>query len=312
MRVALQVIAFNVDPWINAMLRNAAPHVDKIFLAYPPRPWGYSSTARASIQNPTKLESIDRHDLACEIEVVHGDWLYDEDTRNCLLDQARNEGFDWMVIQDADEFYTEASWKRLLAAMERANNYDLLITPWFNFWKSPEYVIDNRGSGIKCLNEGFAVRAKNSHARFMFSRTTDAKHRLIVDEPCYHYGYVMSDESMRKKIQTWAHTKEISSMRLWYELKWQRWEENTLFLHPGSPAYWLKAVRFPLQQPEFADALFGLASKDGSTKGLYWGMVDWLWNSKALLAWRIIQIKRVLRNSLNNYRAQKHQPASDC
>lgn len=302
MRIALQVIAFNVDPWINSMLRNAAPHVDKIFIAFPPRPWGYSSKARESLKNPTNLESLQLNNLACEVEVVHGDWLYDENTRNDLLNRARCEGYDWMVIQDADEFYTRESWKRLCDIMANDTTHDLIITPWFNFWKSPTYVVENRGSGIKCLNEGFAIRAKNSDKCFTFSRTSNTCFRRVADEPCYHYGYVMSNESMFRKIHTWAHTKDISSTKIWYELKWRRWEENTLFLNPGSPALWLKAVRFPLPQPDFALEFMHLDSQQTETKGLHWAIIDWLWNSKAILEWRLIQLKRITRNSMLNYR----------
>lgn len=298
MQIALQVIAFNVDPWINEMLKNADKYVDKIFIAYPPRPWGYSQQARESFNNPTKLESIDISNLDCEVEIVHGDWMYDEDTRNCLLSKAREQGYDWMVIQDADEFYTKTSWKRLVKAMKESTDADLLITPWFNFWKTPEYVIENRGSGIKCLNEGFAIRAKNSKCYFTFSRTSNAKNRSVIDEPCYHYGYVMSDASMKQKIQTWAHTKEISSMRQWYLLKWINWEENTLYLHPGSPAYWLKAVRFPLPQPEFAQKFIRPNINCRNKKGLCLGALDLWWNFRALTKWRVVQIKRLLRNTI--------------
>jgi hypothetical protein len=301
MRIALQVIAFNVDPWINSMLRNAAPFVDKIFIAYPPRPWGYSSKSRDTILNPTKLESINISDLQCDVQIVHGDWLYDEDTRNCLLELARSENFDWMVIQDADEFYTECSWRRLLLALNSSDQYDLLVTPWFNFWKSPEYVIYNRASGIKCLNDGFAVRARNSSVRFSFSRTTNAKCRLVIDEPCYHYGYVMCNESMNNKIKTWAHTNDIFNIHIWYELKWLRWDENTLFLHPGSPSYWLKAIRFPLPQPDFANEFLTLPPNEGDTKGVILSIMDLLWNLKAIVGWRLVQFKRLIRNTIINF-----------
>ena len=117
-RIALQVIAFNVDTWISKMLGNASPHVDKIFIAYPSRPWMYNSESRERLVNPTKLESISLNDLACEVEIVQGDWAYEEDTRNELLCRARSEKFDWQVIQDADEFYTVSSWKRLRQEME--------------------------------------------------------------------------------------------------------------------------------------------------------------------------------------------------
>ena len=164
MKICLQVIAFNVDTWINEMLENAAPHVDKIFIAYPPRPWNYSKKSRTNIKNPTDIKNIKTEQLPCKVEIVYGDWNYDEDTRNALLQKARNEEYDWMIIQDADEFYKEDAWKTIKQEIEDATDTELLITPWINFWKNPRYVIVNKYNGIKSLNEGAAIKAKNATA----------------------------------------------------------------------------------------------------------------------------------------------------
>ena len=300
--IALQVIAFNVDPWINSMLRNAAPHVDKIFIAYPPRPWNYSVVARESIRNPTQLESIDIEDLQCPVEIVRGDWERDEDTRNCLLTRAREQGFDWMVVQDADEFYTERSWARLIAMMNNEDSSDLLITPWYNFWKSPEYVIVNRGTGIKTLNEGFAVRAKGSNVVFTYSRTTNATRKTVIDEPCYHYGYVMNDDAMLRKISSWAHANEMMSTKLWFELKWRRWTPTTIYLHPGSPAHWLKAERFPLHQPSFAAEFMPRQWLEPRNQGVVWSLVETGWNIASWCKWKINTLRQAIRTSISGTR----------
>lgn len=50
--------------------------------------------------------------MSCEIEVICSDFETEEDTRNDCLDRAIAEGFDWLVIQDADEFYPTAAGKR--------------------------------------------------------------------------------------------------------------------------------------------------------------------------------------------------------
>ena len=301
-RIALQVIAFNVSPWINAMLRNAAPHVDKIYIAYPPRPWAYSEYARANLKNPTALDEIRLEDLGCTIEVVHGDWEYDEDTRNHLLGLARTEGFEWMIIQDADEFYSPESWSRATTLMrsEQLEDTELLITPWFNFWKTPEYVIENHCGGIKSLNEGFAIRCSDPLLRFTFSRTSNAKKRRVIDEPCYHYGYVMSDQQMGLKIQTWAHTKEIADMKQWYRLKWQYWNESTRYLHPGSPIHWSRAIRFPHPQPDFYWEFMPTRKLDEQAKGFVFASQEALWNTRALLKWAVRQLKALSRASLTS------------
>jgi len=304
-KVALQVIAFNVDPWINAMLRNANRHVDKIFIAYPPRPWAYSAYARNNLVNPTSLNSIELNGLECEVEVVRGDWKFDEDTRNCLLDKARSEGFDWMVIQDADEFYTNESWVRLLNLLkyESTKNTDLIITPWYNFWKSPEYVIKNIDGTITSPNEGFAVKCNGSDVKFIYSRTTNSKQSLFVDEPCYHYSYTISDEQMLTKISTWAHTGEMQNPGLWYKLKWKYWIPSSKNLHPGSPHVWQKAIKFPYAQPGFVSEIWTGGKLEARKDQISLNLLDWLWDMRSWLRMHARALKRSLRNVLFNHQS---------
>ena len=284
-KIALQVIAFNVDTWINKMLRNAAPFVDKIYLAYPSRPWGYSRISRQSLEKPTQLANIDTKGLSCDIEIIKGDWYYDEDTRNDLLDRARSDGFDWMIIQDADEFYTEMSWVRIKNFLKEANAHgaDLVITPWINFWKTPEFVIENHCGSIKSLNEGMAIRCSKNDIKFIYSRSSNAKKRIVLDEACYHYGYVMPDKNMLLKIKTWAHTNEISNLNIWYKLKWLYWHESSVNLHPSSPHHWKKAIRYPLPQPEFyLDFIKTYTISDSAKKRtIKIFLMDLYWNLKA-------------------------------
>jgi hypothetical protein len=255
--------------------------------------------------NSTKLEDIHVAGLPCKVEIVEGDWLHEEDTRNCLLRKAREEDYDWMVIQDADEFYTSASWARLLDRLSSLKYCQAVVTPWYNFWKSPEYIIENRGSGIKCLNAGFAIKVKDSGCQFRSARRVDADRFACIDEPCYHYGYVMNDAAMRRKLMSFAHTNDIRNIALWYELKWVRWNEETRYLHPSSPAHWSKAIRFPSEQPDFADQIFNaFEGGDSLEKGLSWKIRDLMWNCDAEISWQEKKLRRLCRVSLENLLAR--------
>lgn len=297
-KIALQVIAFNVDTWLDKMLKNAAPFVDKIFIAYPPRPWAYSDYARKHLVNPTQIQNYKLETLPCETEIVQGDWRYEEETRNNLLNLAREEGFDWMVIQDADEFYTKESWERLIDVMNQNSEADLIITPWLNFWKSPEYVIESAEGNIKMLNEGYAIRCAASSAEFTHCRSSNAQNPIVVDEPCYHYGYVMPDEQMYMKIKTWAHAKDIFLPRLWYKLKWMCWTESSRNLHPSFPAVWPKAVRFPFEQPVFYANFMPTHLEKVPSRAVNIVFADFLWDMRALLQLRYRRCKSSIRNSL--------------
>jgi hypothetical protein len=249
MQLAVHVLAYDVNAYINPMLRNVAPHVEKIYLAYPKRPWNYIPSSRETRTNPTELEDINFGDFKHKVEVIQGDWEKEEDTRNSCFDRAKAEGFDWLIIQDADEFYTEESWAQIRGQLKNNSDCELYKTPWFNFWKSSEFVIADPGGSIKDVNAGFAVRCKES-LKFARSRTTNARQIKILDCPCYHYGWVKSDEEMWQKVTQWGHAHQFNGPR-WYEVKWLNWTYNTVNLSPIWNT-WCRAIRFPLHQPDFA------------------------------------------------------------
>jgi len=250
MQLAAHIIAYDVNRYINPMLRNVAPWVDKIYIAYSRRPWGYIPASREQRENPTKLSDINLEGLDCPVEIIHGDWMKDEDTRNACLEKARSEGFDWLITQDADEFYPESCWEQLRLALEEDRDSDCIITTWYTFWKSSDYVLFFRDGSIKGTNAGFALRC-NSDVRFKVSRTCSSEKVKIIDAPCYHYGYVKSDQEMYDKVTQWSHAHQFDGER-WFNIKWKNWDLFTRNIGMSDPLSWKQAIRFPLHQPNFA------------------------------------------------------------
>ena len=249
MKIAVHVLAYDVNRYINTMLRNVEPQVDKIYIAYPKRPWNYIPSSRETRTNPTRLEDINLNGFAHKVEIIQGDWATDEETRNACFDRAKAEGFDWLIIQDADEFYTEESWGQIRKQLHHNSDCELFKTTWFNFWKSSEFIIvDPRGS-IKDVNAGAAIRCKEP-LRFIRSRTSNANNIRVLDCPCYHYGWVKPDDEMLAKVTQWGHAHQFDGVR-WFDVKWLNWNYETINLGPFGPV-WRRAIRFPLHQPEFA------------------------------------------------------------
>ncbi|MEZ0485106.1 hypothetical protein [Fibrella aquatica] len=250
MQIAAHVLAYNVNRFIEPVIRNLSPHVDKVYIAHSDKPWGYVESSRLNAVNPTTLSSL--KDIALKnskVEIICGDWVTEEDMRNDCLSRARNEGFDWLIVQDADEFYTDQAWNNIKKTLLSNKSDNSLKTTWYNFWKSSDFVLVYPNDSIKHTNASFAIRC-SSDEHFMRKRLPfgDTK---VIDCACYHYGYVMSDEEMFDKISTWGHANELFSNK-WYVHKWLNWSEKTKNLHPILPASWQKAIRFPLEQPEFA------------------------------------------------------------
>lgn len=262
MQIAVHVLAYNVNRFIRPVLANMAPFVDKIYVAHPGRPWNYVEEARNAKFNPTRKEDISSVGQEHKVEIIEGDWPTEESMRNACFDQAKADGFDWLLIQDADEFYTEQSWAQIRACLQRGVAQDHLVTTWYNFWKSSQYVLMSSTGAIKQTNAGFAVRCRPD-IKFVRKRTTNASNSMVIDCPCHHYGYVMSDAEMFEKLSTWGHARDFKAAQ-WFRYKWMNWRESSQYLHPTHPREWRRAIRFPLQQPDFAEQ-FSLPIKSAQT-----------------------------------------------
>lgn len=253
MKIAAHVLAYDVNRFIGPVIENLEKQVDKIYIAYSELPWGYNIEARSSKKNPTRLTTIKTltKNRGCEIEIIEGNWETEQSMRNECLERARKEGFDWFIAQDADEFYSETSWKQIknILATDKTTNH--FITTMYNFWKSPKYVLEDEYGNIKEL-ASLAIRC-NSDIYFTRARSSNSINSVIIDCPCYHYGYVKTNVEMQEKISTWAHANEIFlNSKTWYQVKWEHWDLSTSNLHPVSPSSWKRAIFFPLEQPDFA------------------------------------------------------------
>lgn len=251
MKIAAHVLAYNVTRFLKPVLENLEPHVDKIYIAHAEKPFGYIEKSRETLRNPTKIADIQAASSSNKIEVISGDWKTEEDMRNDCLIKARQEGFDWFITQDADEFYSETAWKQIKNILLRNKSDDHFITTWYNFWKSSHYVLMDMNGGIKSTNAGFALRCA-SDIKFIDRRLCNNQHRKVIDTPCHHYSYVMSDTEMAEKIATWSHAHQLYSSS-WYKYKWLNWSESSKWLNPVYPMEYLRAVRFPMEQPDFAE-----------------------------------------------------------
>jgi hypothetical protein len=251
MKIAAHVLGYNVNRFIKPVLANLEPHVDKIYIAHAERPFGYIEKSRQTMKNPTSVEDLRAASGSNKIEIINGDWATEEEMRNACLVKARADGFDWFLTQDADEFYPEDSWKQIKRILHQNKTDDHFTTTWYNFWKSSHYVMVGMNGSIKSINAGFAIRC-SSDIKFIDRRLCNNQHVKIIDCPCHHYSYVMSDTEMAEKLATWSHAHQLFSNN-WFTYKWQNWNESTRWLNPVFPYECLRAVPFPMQQPDFAE-----------------------------------------------------------
>jgi hypothetical protein len=255
MKIAAHVLAYNVNRFIKPVIENLENNVDKIYIAYSDYPWSYNAEKKELFKNTTTLEYLYelKEKAKCEVEIIVGEWNFDEDQRNTCLKRAREENFDWLIIQDADEFYTEESWEEIKEVLRTNTTHDHFKTTWYNFWKSSKYVIQYPNNSIKGSNAGFALRC-NSDLYFIRSRSCSQTDKsMTLDIPCFHYGYIHSNKDMYTKINTWAHANDFFTNREeWFLLKYENWTLQTKYLNISHPINFKRAIEFPFAQPHFA------------------------------------------------------------
>jgi hypothetical protein len=251
MKIATHVVLFGQDKWIMKNIENAYPNVDKIYVSYSEKPWAYNPKAKDLYTNTFDLNILRNSIFFNKIEIIEGYWNTEEDQRNACVDAANKDCMDYLIIHDADEFYSNSDFKMIIKHIENNPDYDYYKIAWYCFWKNFNYILlDVNGNKITGFPE-FAINLKRG-VRFSSKRRPNKILSYSIPPNvgiCYHGSYVLSDEELQLKINTWGHTNDFNKEK-WYNEKWLKWNENSVDLHLVSPSAWSKAVKFDGKLPE--------------------------------------------------------------
>lgn len=248
MKIASHVLLYNQDKWILQNIANSAPFVDKIYVSWSKLPWNYNKNARKTFTNQSKPEILDKSPYRDKIVLIKGVWDKDEDQRNACLAAAKADGMDYLLIHDADEFYTTADFKKIVDNIHKNPDFDYYTTPWITFWKNFNNVLAKSSGSIISGYPEVALNI-NSGNKFIRCRRPSGDKIYQMDALCHHASYVLSDKECWEKINTWGHAHQFNTKK-WYDNKWKKWNKNTTNLHPISPKEWHKAVSYDKNLPE--------------------------------------------------------------
>lgn len=248
MKVAVQILYFNAHHFIAQTIRNCAPHVDKIYILYSQMPWSqYNTKARETFVNQSSLHLVETSPHRDKIEIVEGIWDTEEEQREHCRQRAAAEGYDFLIVQDADEFYTAEDYQKNLALMRANPGYEVYQTPWINFWKSVGYALVHRHHlGVENTIYGtcplFAINLKMP-VHFESRRVPRAAKSVFrLPGVCLHLSYVFSDLDLFTKIGTWGHSHQVN--KNWFRWKWLAWHPGKRNLNPISSVEWPRAVPY--------------------------------------------------------------------
>ena len=118
-----------------------------------------------------------------------------------------------------------------------------------NFWKSIDYITVKEDNELIAGYPDICINL-NKGMRFQNKRTATKENIGVIENViCYHMSYVLTDEEVKRKLETWGHTNDFNIYQ-WYENKWLNWNENSIGLHPIQPNAWFKAVKYFGELPE--------------------------------------------------------------
>lgn len=242
MKIATHVLLFNQDKWILKNIENSGPFVDKIYVSWSEYPWNYNKNARKQFKNKSDLSILDKSPYRDKIEIIKGVWDLDEDQRNACAIEAKKDGMDYLLVHDADEFYTQSDFEKIINGIKKEPDYDFYKTPWITFWKDFEHVIADKNGRIIGGHPEVAINL-NRGIRFTRCRRPSGNTSKVLGALCHHASYVLTDEECWSKINTWGHAHQFNTKK-WFDEKWVNWTEQTTHLHPISPIEWYCTVKF--------------------------------------------------------------------
>ena len=262
-RFAAHLLYFDCEQFILRAIDNLAPWVERFFVAYSPKPWSYNAGARANFGNPSNPAILEQSPHRSRIELICGEWGTEEAQRNECVERARAQGFDFLIIQDPDEFYLPVEFEKNLAGIEAQPDWPYYRNPWHLFWKTTGWVLLQ--SFANTYKRGRLVSSArntllNYNACFALNLRTDIRFSdrrlpsrvddyLMLPGICHHLSFVMNDDQMWRKVNTWGHSHEFDR-KLWYDVKWLGWTPDTRDLSLLMPTEFRRAVAYNGILPE--------------------------------------------------------------
>ncbi len=247
-KVAVQILYFNSHQFIRHTLANCFSHVDKIFLSYSPSPWSaYNKDALNDFKNQSSLDIVCQSINYSKVEIVQGAWETEEAQREACRLIAQEQGYDFLIVQDADEFYLPEDYESNIQHMVENPQYEVYQTPWINFWKSTHYaLVHKQHLGVSnTLYSTCPLFALNLRLPVKFESRRVPKNTTSVFQLkgiCFHLSYVFSDIDMFTKISTWGHAHQVN--KNWFKWKWLAWHAGKRNINPINSVEWVKAIPF--------------------------------------------------------------------
>lgn len=247
------ILYFDCEEFILKTIENCAPFVEKIYISYSPKPWKkYNNNAPVLYDNNSKLEILYSSKFFFKIDIISGLWESEEQQREECRLKAISDGYDYLIIQDADEFYLPNEYQKNINQILCNPDYAVYQCPWITFWKNVNTIILHKKKFKNIhkhlsLNPLFAINLKYENQFSNRRLVNDLRNNLLLSGICFHFSYVLSNEQVLKKIDTWGHSNQVN--KYWYKYKWLSWEFDTKNICPFISVDWERAEMYVSDLP---------------------------------------------------------------
>jgi hypothetical protein len=247
------ILFFDCSKFILKTIDNCAPFVDNIYISYSSKPWrAYNKNAPDEFQNESNPLVLKESKYYSKLIIVEGVWDSEEEQREECRQHAIKDGMDYLIVQDADEFYTMEHYKLNIEGILMNPDFNIYQCPWLTFWKNVNHVILNREhlgqkNTIYTTCPLFAINLKFDNPFVNRRLPRNMSNSLILQGICFHLSYVLTNEELYRKIKTWGHSHQVN--KIWFKYKWIKWTPSTKYLNPFVSIQWVKAIPYEGELP---------------------------------------------------------------
>lgn len=223
-RIAVCTVAFEEERFITGCIKQFRGLVDAHIVLHSSISW-----AGVECQDRTK-------ELAEEAGATVVSMAWDTEAEQRNFGQSILSEFDWILVVDADERYTQEDAKKLVDFLETAEADAYGMGRVITYWRDWEHCVEPEES------PGLIVAVK-PHVSFTYLRCIDSDWRHLPKDIVTHHGsYIRTDSEMHQKVTNFGHAHEIQPT--WYEDKWIAWgDDNDIRdLHPVYPEIFNRIV----------------------------------------------------------------------
>lgn len=214
MTFAVLTLAYNEEDTINAVMKNWDGKVDKHLVLHSAKPW-----CGDPLPKDNTKEIVEHYKHA---EFIQMNWKSEAKQRNWGL--AYLYDYDYVLIVDADELYTEDDIKIILDRLENPKPEDeykfvYRIKTVKTYFKTLDYRLDPVDTHLPII----AVDPKN--ILFREHRFSEFPFQAIIPVTMHHLSYARGDEKMKTKFKHFSHADDVKEN--WYDNVYKQWEPGS-------------------------------------------------------------------------------------